>query len=280
MIALLRVELYKQLHRTRTWITFAVLTGLPLLIVAATKARENHVREGGRRGGGGHFFALAKQSGLLMPAVTLELMSFLFLLIVAAMFAGDSVSGEAASGNLRYVLIRPVSRVKLLLAKLGVALALTWAATFVVSLAALGFGVAFFGWHPLVLGNEFLANAGVVVSIGTLVSHLAVATLYVAFGVTAAVAVGVFFSTLTDSPAGAIGATAGTYIVSAIIDGIEPLGVLRYGLPTHYSDVWSTMFTANTTSHDLVAGVVVQLAWFAVFSTLALWWFQRKDIKS
>ncbi len=278
MIALLRIELYKQIRRTRTLITFGVLIGLPLLIVAATKAREKRVGQGARRGG--RLFVLAKQSGLLMPAVTLELMSFLFLLIVAAMFAGDSIAGEASTGNLRYVLIRPVSRARLVLAKLIVALALTWAATFAVSIAALGFGVAFFGWHSVVLPSSLFGGTAAAVSTGTLLSHLVTATMYVAFSVTAAVAVGLFFSTLTDSPAGAIGATVGVYIVSSIIDGIDPLGVLRYGLPTHYSDVWSTMFTDNTTSHDLVAGVVVQCAWLAVFGSLGVWWFRRKDIKS
>ncbi len=284
MFALLRVEFVKQVRRVRTLVTFLVLTGLPLLIVAATKAREHHQDHGDGERHGVRLFVLARQSGLLMPAVTLEVMSFLFLLIVAALFAGDSIAGEAASGNLRYVLLRPVSRVKLVLSKLTVALVLTWVATFVVSVSALAFGVAFFGWHPITLppsiGLTGAIAGGTVLTTGTLLSHLLAATAYVAFGVTAAVAVGVFFSAVTDSPAGAIGATVGVYIVSAILDGVDPLGVLRYGLPTHYSDVWSSMFTANAVSNDITAGIVVQFVWLAVFGTAAVLWFRRKDITS
>ena len=37
-------------------------------------------------------------------------MSNFFLVVVVAAFAGESVSGEATWGTLRYLLIRPVSR--------------------------------------------------------------------------------------------------------------------------------------------------------------------------
>ena len=40
------------------------------------------------------------------------------------------------------------------------------------------------------------------------------------------------------------------------------------------------MFTDNRYSHDMVTGVIVQLVYLAVFGTLALVWFGRKDIRS
>ena len=86
-----------------------------------------------------------------------------------------------------------------------------------------------------------------------------------AFGFTALLALGTFLSTVTDSPAGAIGATVGIYIVSEILDSITQFGVLRYGLPTHYLDAWQTMFTANSFSHDMLVGIVVQVIYLVVF---------------
>ncbi|MFM2076436.1 MAG: hypothetical protein RJA49_326, partial [Actinomycetota bacterium] len=41
-----------------------------------------------------------------------------------------------------------------------------------------------------------------------------------------------------------------------------------------------TMFTANTFSQDMVAGIVVQMAYLVVFGTGALLWFRAKDIRS
>jgi ABC-2 type transport system permease protein len=107
-----------------------------------------------------------------------------------------------------------------------------------------------------------------------------VAAAYVAFGFTALLALGTLFSTLTDGPAGAIGATVGVYIVSEILDGISELGVIRYGFPTHYLDAWQTMFLENRYSPDMIAGVIVQLAYLVVFGAAAIAWFNRKDISS
>ena len=113
-----------------------------------------------------------------------------------------------------------------------------------------------------------------------LLERVGIATAYVAFGFTALLALGTLFSTLTDTAASAIGATIGVYIVSEILDGISQLGRVRYGFPTHYLDSWQSMFTDNRFSHDMVAGIVVQLAYLVVFGAVALAWFRRKDIRS
>lgn len=45
-------------------------------------------------------------------------------------------------------------------------------------------------------------------------------------------------------------------------------------LPTHYLNSWQTLFTANMFTTDLFAGVMVQLAYLAVFGALAITWFR------
>lgn len=70
------------------------------------------------------------------------------------------------------------------------------------------------------------------------------------------------------------------YIVSEILDSISQLGVARYAFPTHYLSAWDTMFTQNTYSQDMVAGIVVQLVYAVVFGMAAVTYFQRKDIRS
>jgi hypothetical protein len=51
---------------------------------------------------------LASQSGLLVPAPVLSVMSAFLLVVIAGTIAGDSVAGDAAWGDLRYLLMRPV----------------------------------------------------------------------------------------------------------------------------------------------------------------------------
>ena len=117
-------------------------------------------------------------------------------------------------------------------------------------------------------------------SAGALITRVIIATGYVAFGFTALLALGTLFSTLTDTPTGAIGATIGVYIVSEILDTITQFGQLRYGLPTHYLGSWQSMFTQNTYSRDMIAGIIVQLAYLTIFGAAAVVWFRHKDIRS
>jgi ABC-2 type transport system permease protein len=227
-------------------------------------------------------FRLADQSGLLVPAAALSLLSGFLLVVVVGVLAGESVAGDAATGNLRYVLMRPVRRARLLAAKATVAGLLTWVAVAIVAVASLVIGLALFGSHPVVVpvGAGGLATHAFTLAPGTIVARVAVAAAYVAFGYTALVALGVLFSTMTDSPTGAIGAAVGVYVISEILDSITEIGQIRYALPTHYQDVWTQMFTTNTYPHDMLVGLIVQLAYLVVFSAAALWWFGHKDIRS
>jgi len=281
VIALIRTEFTKAARRTRTLVIALLLVGLPTLIVVAINSRGN--RGGGDEGEG--LFRLAQQSGFLVPAAVLSAMSGVLLVAIAGTFAGDSVAGDAAWGNLRYLLMRPVPRGRLLAAKAIVAGMLIWAATILVALAGLVAGVVLFGAKSVTVPNFATLAGGSLVgsfhlSQGALLLRIAIATGYVAFGFTALLALGVLFSILTDTAASAIGATVGVYIVSEILDGITQLGRVRYLFPTHYFMAWVTMFTENRYSHDMVTGIISQLVYLAVFGTLAIVWLRRKDIRS
>ena len=157
MIALVRTEFTKAAQRTRSLVIIALLVGLPTLIVVAIHARGNRVDRGDNGEG---LFRLARQSGLLVPAAVLSVMSGFLLVVIAGTFAGDSVAGDAAWGNLRYLLMRPVSRVRLLVAKAFVAGVLIWAATILVVIAALVAGLVLFGAHTVTVpGVGDLAGA-------------------------------------------------------------------------------------------------------------------------
>jgi ABC-2 type transport system permease protein len=281
VIALIRTEFTKAARRTRTLVIALLLVGLPTLIVVAINSRGH--RGDGDQGEG--LFRLAQQSGFLVPAAVLSAMSGFLLVVIAGTFAGDSVAGDAAWGNLRYLLMRPVGRGRLLAAKAIVAGMLIWAATILVALAGLVAGVVLFGAKSITVPNFATLAGGSLVSTfqlsqGALLLRVVIATGYVAFGFTALLALGVLFSILTDTAASAIGATVGVYIVSEILDGITQLGRVRYLFPTHYFNAWETMFTENRYSHDMVTGIISQLVYLAVFGTLAVVWFRRKDIRS
>ncbi|HEY5171107.1 MAG TPA: ABC transporter permease subunit [Acidimicrobiia bacterium] len=295
MIALIRTEFTKAARRTRTLVVAFLLVGLPTLIVVAINARGN--RRDGDSGEG--LFRIAQQSGFLVPAAVLSAMSGFLLVVIAGTFAGDSVAGDANWGSLRYLLMRPVPRGRLLVAKAIVAGALIWAATILVALAGLVAGLILFGAHSVTVPGISAFSSGGTITVpdlgalsgsglaagfqlgrGVLLLRVAIATAYVAFGFTALLALGTLFSTLTDTAASAIGATIGVYIVSEILDSISQLGRVRYFFPTHYFSAWEPMFTENRYPHDMIVGIVSQLVYLIVFGAIAVVWFRRKDIRS
>jgi ABC-2 type transport system permease protein len=273
MFPLVRTEFTKAARRTRTLIIAGLLVVLPTLIVLAINARGT----GRGRDRGEGLFLLAQQSGLLVPAAVLSVMSGFLLVVIAGTLAGDSVAGDAAWGNLRYLLMRPVRRGRLLIAKAFVAGVLIWACTIVLVLAALIAGTVAFGAHSIAVPS---IAGGFQLDTTTLVLRTVIATGYVAFGLTALLALGTLFSTLTDTATSAIGASVGVYIVSQILDSISQFGQIRYAFPTHYLNDWQPMFTDNRYPSDMVVGVGVQLAYLAIFGTAAVIWFRRKDVRS
>jgi ABC-2 type transport system permease protein len=276
VISLVRTEFVKAAVRMRTLVVAVLLVGLPTLIVVAINARGR--RAAGDNGEG--LFRLAQQSGLLIPAAVLSAMSGFLLVVVAGTFAGDSVASDAAWGNLRYLLMRPVHRGRLLAAKAVVAGILIWVCTILVALAGLVAGVILFGSHAVNVPTLPGVVNGFQLSTSTLLLRVLIATAYVAFGFSALLAIGVFFSTLTDTATGAVGATVGVYIVSEILDSITQLGTVRYAFPTHYMGAWQSMFTENHYSQDMVTGIIVQVVYVVVFGAIAVVQFRAKDIRS
>jgi len=273
VISTFRVEMSKQLRRIRTYVALGIVVVLPVIMTLAVKYGER-----GRRADNPEaLFQIARNSGLVMPAAALLFMSRFLLVVVVAIFAGDAVAGEASWGNLRYVLVRPIGRARLLWAKLAMAAVFIVIATGLIVITGLLAGGLAFGWHRVDIELPFFTLHE---SAGQLVWHLVIATAYVAWSMTSVVALAFMVSTLTDAATGAIGAGVGFYVVSQILDAIPQLGAMRYGFPTHYLDDWRALIVQNSAGADLIRGVLVQIPYVIVFSGIAFWWFRKKDILS
>lgn len=275
-MGVVRTEAVKATRRLRTYISFGVVVVIPIVMTIALKL--NPPDPGERRGGGGLFLLASRYSGLVMPAAALALMSAFLLIIIVAIFGGDAMASDASWGNLRFILMRPVGRVRLLVAKLLVATLLSWAAVLTVVLVALAAGAIAFGWHAL-----DVTRFGITVnhqSIGDLLLHIGIATAYVSWMLTGLVAFTFLLSCVTDSPAAATVTGVGLYITSQILDAITPLGSLRYGLPTHYFDSWRDVILVGHATSDMARGALLMIGYVLLFTGVAVWWFRRKDILS
>ena len=220
-------------------------------------------------------FYFSTRTGLAVPALALEVMSRLLLVAVVALFAGDAIASEAAWGNLRALLARPIARGRLLTSKLVVVALSSIAATFTITLAGLVIGTIAFGWHRLDFAPYGLHSSPL-----ALVGELVFASIYITWSLAAVIGFGVLVSVVTDSPVAAVAAAFGLYVVSAIFDTVDAFGSLRYGFPTHYLDAWHHLFTHGVPATDMARGAIVQAGYLAALLSASYWWFRRKDIRS
>lgn len=264
------VEWSKQARRLRTRLGLGAMIVVPGLVALAFQLGGS---PSPRPGETADFFAFATRSGLNFAVVALLAMSNFFLLVVVALFSGEALSGEATWGSLRYLLVRPVTRSRLLGTKVLVAYLLSIMATVLVSVSGLAFGTAFFGWHAVTTPLGSFA-------IGPSLGRLVIATLYVAWSMSGMVALAFLLSTTTDAVIGPVGGTVCLAVVSEILDNISALRAVRYGLPTHYWQAWTGLFSQPVQTAEMWRGVALQVPYVAVFGLVAWRWFSRKDILS
>ena len=111
---MIRVELSKLLRSRRTWVTILLIDALPTLVAVLLAVTDL----GPRPGQGPAFLSAVLTDGKLFPLAALAIVLPLFLPIAVAITAGEAIAGELQQGTLRYLLIRPVGRTRLLVAKL------------------------------------------------------------------------------------------------------------------------------------------------------------------
>ena len=268
-------ELRRQASRRRTQLTLGFMLLLPLIILVAFEFGSSN--GGGGGGSRGQFAALADiatSGGLNFALFTLLVSASFLLVVVVALFCGDTVASEAGWGSLRYLLAIPVPRGRLLGSKLRVSLVYSLAALLILTGTALLAGTLRYGWHPLrtTVAGEIASGPALLRLLGIL-AYLAVSLLVVA-------GLAFLLSVSTDAPLGAVGGAVLLQIVSSILDQITALGSLRVVLPTHYSDAWLGLLSNPIQTDGMIKGAISALLYAGVFFGWAWYHFFRKDVVS
>lgn len=279
------VELALMLRRRRVWLCWALLCALPAL-VAVLLASTGLVPPPGR---GAAFLSAVTTNGQIFPAAALALVLPVFLPITVAVVAGDTVAGEASTGMLRYLLARPVGRLRLLVAKLvSVAVFVLLAVTFVtvtsyvVGIAAFGFGgtTASTGTAAVTGFGAVPSLSGAVIEPVDLVTRTVLTVGYLALCMLTLGAVGIFFSTLTDSPLAAALGVLAVVVTSASLQPLDAAGAVEPFLPTTHWLAWIDLFRDPILYDAVDRGALVQLGWIAVAFGAAWANLATKDVTS
>ncbi len=304
---MIRVELVKLLRRPRTWISVVLTCALPF-VVAVFVTVTHLVPPPGQ---GSAFLSAVLQDGALYPAAALALVLPVFLPVAVAVVAGDSIAGEATGGTLRYLLVRPVSRTRLLVAKLVSVIVYVLLAVLAVTFTAYATGVfllgpsqaAAVGQAPGGAGVPGVSGAGIggsapglaptagqaaggavtslsgaPLSLLQLTERIAGAVAFITVSMLGVAAIALFLSTITDSALGsALGALA-ALVASEVLVTLNAATVVQPYLPTRYWLAWIDFFRQPVFWRDIQRGFGIQAVYVVVFLAAAWANFSTKDI--
>ncbi len=266
-LSLLGTEISILFRRTRTWAMLATLAAVPVLIGVAIR-----ISSAGDSGRGPSFLTQIAGNGLFVGVASLVLAIPLFLPLTIGVVAGDTIAGEASQGTLRYLLVAPAGRTRLLVVKFLGAAAFCFAAPLTVVIAGTLTGIALFPIGPITL----LSGDQVPVAEGLL--RLLLLAVYVGIAMLGLTAVGLFVSTMTDVPVGAMAATVVLAVTSQVLDQLPQLDALHpfllsdswFGLVDllRQPPIWSTFGT----------NALLQLGYVVVFGALAYGRFSTRDV--
>ncbi|MFF7230072.1 ABC transporter permease [Streptomyces sioyaensis] len=270
-LGLLRNEIAVTFRRWRTLALLAVLAGVPVLVGVAVR-----IESGGGGGGGGEggpaFLSQVTHNGLFLVFASLAVTLPFFLPMAVGVLAGDAIAGEAHGGTLRYLLVAPAGRTRLLLVKYATTLTFCLVATLVVALSALVTGALLF---PL---GEVTLLSGTSISFGEgLLRALAIAGA-VALSLVGVAAIGLFVSTLTSSGIAAMATTVGLLITVQILDTVPQLAAVQPYLFPHYWLSFADLLRDPVYWDQLQKNAGLQAVYALVFGSAAWARFTSRDI--
>ena len=266
---LLANELATQFSRRRTWAMLGALALIPILMAVAIR-----VFGGSNPGRGPAFLDQIAGNGLFVGIAATVVAIPLFLPLTVSVASGDAIAGEASHGTLRYLLIAPAGRVRLLMVKYLAAGAFCVAGTLTVA----GVGTLA-GWALFPIGPVTLLS-GAQVSVGEGVARLLAIAAYASVSLLGLSAIGLFLSTLTDVPIGAMAATAILAVTSQIVGAIPQLEAVH---PWLFTDRWldfADLLRSPPVWDSFAENALLQGGYIIVFGLAAILRFVNKDILS
>jgi len=267
------LEIGKMLRSRRTWVTILLIDALPTLVAVLLALTEL----GPRPGTGPAFLSAVLTDGKLFPLAALAMVLPLFLPIAVAITAGEAIAGEAQQGTLRYLLVRPVGRTELLVAKLVSVLAFVVVTILVVAVTAYVVGTLLLGQQDITVGTTSISGSPL--STQELVGRTLLALAYAMLCMMGVAAIGLFFSTVAESPLGAALGTLAVLIASTLLVTLDAAQALRPFLPTRYWLAFVDLFRDPILWRELERGVLLQVVYVVVFLGCAWANFATKDVK-
>lgn len=268
--ALMGSELTVLFRRPRTWALLLALAAIPVLIAVAVRMSSSRLDPGE----GPPFLDRISQNGLFVGFTSLVVSIPLFLPLTIGVVAGDTIAGEGGLGTLRYLLLAPAGRVRLLVVKYVGAAVFCLAATLTVVVAGAVIGAALFPVGPVTL------LSGDTIGVGESLTRSLLVAGYVTVSLLGLSSIGLFISTLTDVPVGAMAATIVLAVTSQVLNVLPQLGWLHPWLFSHYWLGFADLLRQPISWDSFGDNALLQAGYLVVFGALAYSRFVTRDVLS
>ncbi|HEY9166736.1 MAG TPA: ABC transporter permease subunit [Candidatus Kryptonia bacterium] len=280
-MSLFGIELFKTFRRWRTYIGFAAVAGAVILLEVILKLNQAKMAHGFAGELNGDF--MVSGNILNVWVITALIMNSLYVHVpfLITLVAGDMVSSEYTSGTIRFLLIRPPSRSKIIFTKYLAMLFYT--AALIVFLAALcvGIGLAFFGSGDMIRFQTGIPHVVI------LQEHLAVSRTMLAFlsailSMSVVGSLAFLFSTLVDNSIGPIIGSMAIVVVFFVLGNLpfDFVDAIKPYLFTTYMNIWQLFLDDPINWGEISKYTLALLGHDVLFFGVAYLVFVRKDIKS
>ncbi len=192
--------------------------------------------------------------------------------------AGDVMAGEASAGTYRILLIRPVSRTKVIISKFIATLLYTLSLIVFLALISLVLGMILFGSGDLLIFSDGI----LILPKDELLLRFGLGFLFASIAMFVVAALGFLFSSLVENAIGPIIGTMAVIIIFFILGNLpyDFFIALKPYLFTSYLDVWTLVFDDPIDWSEIMRHLSVLAAYIAGFFLPAYLTFRKKDILS
>jgi ABC-2 type transport system permease protein len=279
LVTLIQLEIYKIITKPRSFIGFAAITSIVFIVQFALYID------------GKTYWEFVTQSleqtftidgtifnGNLVCFIILQMLLVQMPLMIA-LVTGDLISGESATGTIRLVATKPVSRAQILLAKYIAGAIYTLLVILWLGVIAYGLSMIIFGHGDLIV----LKSDGMVIIRDADVTWRFFAAFFVAFLSLMVVATfSLMLSCFTDNSIGPIIITMAVIILFTIIGTIDiPLfDRIKPFLFTTHMIVWRNIFDNPIPKEQILQSVVILALHIAGFLGISFYHLTNKDIQN
>ena len=291
MYQLFKVELYKIFHRPRTYIAFAAITSLIVIIQLGLKVDGKEYIE----------FVLGDLSntlqidgklcnGYFVCYCILNLM-LIHVPMLIALIAGDMISGESNMGTLRLLLSKPISRTEFILAKFFAAAVYTIILLIWIAFLALFVSMFIFGTDDIFLVKN---NYAVQIAEADIFWRYIGAFFFAGLAMLTVTSLAFFLSLFAENSIGPIVATISIIIVFTIFStmSIPIFNKIKPFMFTSHMVTWKEFFDlkidANNETikgsiqqpHKIINSALILITHIVAFVSLSIYVLKKKDILS